>query len=228
MKRILALVFGLMLAAVSVSFADSSQGNFVVSVNGLVGVPTSSNVSSDVGVGFGGEGFIGYAFNSQFTLGVDSGYDTYSLNNSFVLKQLGIPSLPSGTTLTGSLSYVPIMAEIKYAFSATGVKPYVLLGAGIALNSGTFTVSVPGESATGTINETDLLIAPGLGVAFPVSDKIDIFVQGRVDLDFTNNNNSTPGTITFNPGGSGTGNTNITGDNPTIYIPFAVGADFNL
>lgn len=228
MKRILALVLGSMLVATSASFADSPQGNFVVSVNGLVGVPTSSNVASDVGVGFGGEGFVGYAFNSQFTLGVDSGYDTYSINESYVLKALNLPSLPPARTLTGSLNYIPIMAEAKYAFSATGVKPYVLLGAGIALNSGSFTVSVPGQSATGTISETDLLIAPGLGVAFPVSDKIDIFVQARVDLDFTNNNDSTPGTITYNPGGSGTGNGNFTGDNPTIYIPFALGADFNL
>lgn len=228
MKRISALVLGLVLAAASVSFADSPQGNFVLGVNGVVGVPTSSNVANEVNVGFGGEGFIGYAFDKQFTLGVDSGYNTYSLSTNYVLKQLGIPSLPPGVTVSGSLSYVPIIAEAKYAFSATGVKPYVLLGAGLALNSGSFTVTATGASATGTISETDLLIAPGIGVAFPVSDKVDIFVQGRVDLDFTNNNNSTPATITFNPGGSSSGNTNYTGDNPTIYIPFAVGADFNL
>ena len=232
MKKILAMVFGLVLAAASVSFADSlaaaPQGNFVVSVNGVVGVPASSNVASQVNVGFGGEGFVGYAFDPQFSLGVVSGYDTYSLNTSYVLKQLGLSSFPPGTTVSGSLSYVPIMAEAKYAFSKTGTKPYVLLGAGLALNNGSFTVSASGMTANGTINETDLLLAPGLGVAFPVSDKVDIFVQGRVDLDFTNNNTSTPGTITYSNGGSGTGNTNYTGDNPTIYIPFAVGADFSL
>jgi Outer membrane protein beta-barrel domain len=228
MKRISVLALALMMVS-SVSFAAGSmapQGHLVLGIGGLVGVPASSNAGNGFDVGFGGEGFVGYAFNDSFTVGLVSGYDSYGIQRAYVQNALPV-TLDSSTAVSGSMSYVPLLVEAKCSFGSGKVRPYGILGAGLAFNNGSFTATEGSNSAKGDISETDLLLAPGLGVDIALSEKADLFIQGRVDIDFTSNNGSTPATLTLD-GSSSSGTANLTGDNPTLYIPFEVGVNFSL
>jgi hypothetical protein len=58
-------------------------------------------------------------------------------------------------------------------------------------------------------SQTDFMAAPGAGVLLKVSDSAALFLQARVDMDFT--------------GSNGFGGT---ADSPTIFIPIQAGIGF--
>ncbi len=199
MKKTLVMAFALMMAA-SVSFAagttaasSSSTGNWVIQVAGDVVIPTG-DASNAYTLGFGGEAMVGYAFDQNFTLGVLSGYQNWSINT------------PAGESSSGfSAGYIPIELVAKYELGSDSdkIKPYGVLGAGVAISSVSDTVSFGGVSETVSGSTTDFLLDPGLGLAFVLSPKTELFVQGKVSLDFAS-------------GETG------------VYIPIQVGLNFGL
>ncbi len=154
--------------------------------DGSFSLPFSTNASKALSTGFGGDLSVGYRFDRTFTFAVASGYYQYGLSQI-------------GSGAGGNISYVPLMGVFRFNLTHEDIRPYLFLGLGVAINS----YSQPSNS------QTDFLAAPGVGVLFKVADTMALFLQGRVDLDFTPNNGL---------GGSA--------DSPTIFIPIQAGIGF--
>jgi hypothetical protein len=161
--------------------------------DGGLALPLSANAAQAFALGFGGDLSVGYRLDRTFTLAVASGYYQYDLSKPDV-----------GTN--GNFSYVPLLGVVRINLTHEAVRPYLFLAAGIALNS--YSVTPGGQASKYSSNQTDFLAAPGLGVLFKVSDSAALFLQGRVDVDFTPV--------------SGLGTT----DSPTIFIPVQAGIGF--
>ena len=163
------------------------------SVDGAFATPLSTNDAQAFNLGWGVDGSIGYRFDPTFSLACVAGYYEYDIQNP-----------PAGTS--GHLSYIPLMLMPRLNLLMKGrIHPYFFLGAGLAFN--TFSVTTNGIGLSQ--QETDLLLAPGLGAIFPVADNIALFLQGRVDIDFTSS------------GGLGKGV-----DSPSIFVPIQGGVGF--
>ena len=148
--------------------------------------PLSTNASKGLDMGFGGDLSVGYRFDRTLTLAVASGYYQYDLSKL-------------GTGAGGNFSYVPLLGVVRLNLTHEAIRPYIFLGLGVAINS---------YSMTST-SQTDFMAAPGAGVLFKVADSAALFLQGRVDMDFTPNNGL---------GGAA--------DSPTIFIPIQAGIGF--
>lgn len=238
------LAFGACPLWAQVGAASSGPGGLELEIGGLSGCTASLNASLQFNGGFGGEGFVGFRLAKDLFFGVVSGYDSYPFRNNvpgsfdqgleaggWTPAQIAMLNVSMG----GNLQYVPLMAEVKCVFYHGSFQPYGLLGFGVTFNrcAPTITLSYNGVTviASGTASETGLLLAPGLGVKYQLDEKIDFFVQFRLDLDFTSSSNSDIGTFTFTSNGtsySTTAPTSLTGDSPTVFIPFEAGLDFNL
>ena len=225
MRKILALAVGLVLMA-SVSFAadaassSSSTGQWVVQLQGGLGIPTSSQAATIFDLGFNVEALVGYAFSKDFTLGVESGIDSLPFNIQKYIDQaeqgLGVTGVTGSTTV--ALTHIPLELVGQYNIQAGGsVTPYILLGVGVAFDSygGTTTESYQGVSVTQTYPNqswTNFELDPGVGVAFNVAKEFNIFVQGKVDMDF----------------GPTTGANGESTDSPIMTIPVQIGANLSL
>jgi hypothetical protein len=187
MKKFLILVLLLAVGLVSKSWADtvSDDGAWFIQINGDSGFPTG-NLANNVNQGWGGEGSIGYHFAHDYAVAVESGFDTYSAKGG----------------ANAQWNMVPLIFKVQMGGYSAGVSPYLLLGAGVAFNSETATVF----GITGNASETDFLGEAGLGLAFPLSDKANFFVQGKVEADMTSSNYSK--------------------DQPTVLIPINAGFQF--
>lgn len=150
-------------------------------------IPVSPAASANFSLGYGGDLLVGYRFDHDFSLSADLGY--YDCN------QKG-----SG----GGWIYIPVLAVARYNFEIGWIRPYVLLRAGMAVN--TFTLT-PSYSGARTKQETDLLLAPGLGVMFTVSSDTSVYIQTRFDLNFAT------------PEGPWA-------DNPSVFLPLKGGISF--
>lgn len=198
MKKILGLFVGLLLAA-SVASADDA-GKFLVQVEGGIGIPTSSQAATLLTTGFSGDGQIGYAFSRDFSLSLESGFD----------------SLPVATTQLGhgqtsaSITHVPLEAVGQFNINAGGgVWPYILVGVGVAFDSYSSNPAVPAGSGQ-TTSWTNFELDPGIGVAVDLSKNVNIFVQGKFDMDFE---------TTTGKGGE-------LSDSPLTIIPVQIGVNF--
>jgi hypothetical protein len=130
--------------------------------------PLSQAVAAGYAKGLGGDILVGYRFDRNFSLSADLGY--YDCDQT----ALGASA--------GEWIYVPVMAVARYNFGPGWVRPFVLLGAGVAVN--TYTLS-PGYSGKLSKRETDPLLAPGLGVMFVVEHDLALYVQARLDINFS-------------------------------------------
>ena len=156
-------------------------------------LPGSAGASKAFNTGFGGDVSVGYRLDHTFTFSVASGYFQYDISNP-----------PAG--ITGNFSYVPLMGVLRVNLSQEAVRPYLLLGLGVAFNSSS--TSSGGKTLDNYGTQTDFLASPGVGVLFRVSDNTALFVQGRLDLDFTP--------------AHGFGGT----DSPTLFVPLQGGIGF--
>lgn len=163
---------------------------WIESIDGGFIFPLSSAASGQYDRGVGGDILIGYRFDPAFSLSADIGY--YDCDQRL-----------TGAS-TGEWLYVPILAVARWTFGSDWVRPYVLAGAGIAINNYNLTQGVWGHVAN---RETDLLLAPGAGVLFIVAPGTAFYLQTRLDLNFTT------------PGGPWT-------DNPSIFLPIKGGLSF--
>jgi hypothetical protein len=187
-----ALRLGFLFLLVSSAFAQelSEKQKWIEQVDGGFVFPLSTAASAGYARGYGGDILIGYRFDRSFSLSADLGY--YDCDQRFL-----------GAT-GGEWIYVPIMAVARYNFGPGWVRPYVLLGGGVAVNTYTLT---PGYSGQLSKRETDLLLAPGLGVLFVVAPDTALYAQARLDLNFST------------PNGPFT-------DNPTLFMPLKAGMSF--
>jgi hypothetical protein len=141
---------------------------WIESVDGGFAIPTSPNVSQSFNWGYGGDILVGYRFDKDFSLSLDSGDYVYNLKNP-------------ATGTTTSFSYVPLLVVARYNLIEGSVHPYVFFGTGVAIN--TTSVS-PSAGVKYSSSETDFLMAPGIGILVRVADGAGLFIQTRIDLDF--------------------------------------------
>jgi hypothetical protein len=170
------------------------QERWIEQVDGGCVIPASAHVSQNYALGFGGDVLMGYRFSRQFSLSADLGY--YDSDQ----KTLG------GNA--GEWDYTPLMAVARYNLNLGVIRPYLLLGAGVAFNS----YSLTGGSATvskSTRGETDFLLSPGLGALVVVAADMAVYIQGRLDMDFT------PAFAGLPPP-----------DSPSLFIPIKLGMTF--
>jgi hypothetical protein len=195
MKKGLWLV--LLLTLPGIAFADNgdltADQRWTETADGSLALPSSTDAAQAFNLGFGGDLSVGYRLDRTFTLAVASGYYQYDLSKPNVGEN-------------GNFSYVPLLGVVRINLTHEPVRPYLFLGLGVAINS--YSVTPGGQSSKYTSNQTDFLAAPGVGVLFKVSDSAALFLQGRIDVDFTPAN--------------GLGGT----DSPTIFIPLQAGIGF--
>jgi opacity protein-like surface antigen len=160
-------------------------------VDGGAVIPASAEVSKDYGIGLGGDVLMGYRFNRDFSLAADVGYFSSGQNTT-------------GET-AGGWTYAPAMILIRYNTGSGWIRPYLLLGAGFVLNSYSIAVgsSVPSNS------EINLMLSPGFGISFILEPGIALYLQTRLDMDFTPVSVELP-----------------LSDNPTLFIPVKIGITF--
>jgi hypothetical protein len=194
----------------------------------LFGIPASGKTASEYNVGGGGEIYVGFRFDQHLLFGLDAGFQDYTVKPAAFLnnipKTYGI-TLPAGTVITGDFTYVPVIAMARYAFGENkDVRPYALFGVGAAYNGGTAHVSYSLQTATATLHEIDFVMATGLGMALRADDHLEFFIQARVDMDFTSNNNHDLITLTrTGVGPAWIGSGNLSDDSPTLFVPIQIG-----
>jgi opacity protein-like surface antigen len=154
-------------------------------------IPASAEVSQDYGVGLGGDILMGYRFNRDFSLAADLGYFSSSQNTTGVTE--------------GGWTYAPAMILLRYNIGSGWIRPYLLVGAGFALNS--YSIAV-GSSAP-TNSEINLFLSPGFGISFILEPGLAVYLQTRLDVDFTPVSVALP-----------------LSENPTLFIPVKIGITF--
>jgi hypothetical protein len=180
---------------------------------------------------------LNYELNPHLTVGLEVGFRDYladnpSTNNNTLGQTYGYYGLSEWSS-GGSLQCVPVMAVVKYNLEGQGVRPYGILGAGLVFNSGdSWVISFIPTRVDATTQETDFVLSPGLGLDIPTGNNVEIFIQVSLELDFTSNNNSdnlsVSGQDAAGEPASGTVKGNLTGDNPTVFLPFQIGIRFGL
>jgi hypothetical protein len=184
--RFVGLLFLVALPAFSQELDENQR--WIEQADGGFVFPVSPAVANGYARGYGGDILVGYRFNRDFSLSADLGY--------YECDQTGASSS------SGQWIYVPVMGVARYNFGPGWVRPYVLLGAGIAVNTYTLT---PGYNGKLSNRETDPLLAPGLGVMFIVEHDLALYAQTRLDINFS---------------------TAAWTDNPSLFLPVKGGLSF--
>ncbi len=204
MRKILGWALGLVIVvlAVTVHAASAAKsedpGQWLVQVEGGANIPISSQAASQLCVGWGAEGQVGYAFSRAFFLSVESGFNNLPVQSA---------RLSSG--VSESVNHVPLEAVGQFNLdTGSGVWPYILVGVGVAFDSTNFTGYAPPSGTT--TSWTNFELDPGLGVAFDLSKNINVFVQGKLAMDFETT----------------TGSSQEFSDSPLILIPVQAGVNF--
>lgn len=160
-------------------------------VDGGAVIPASAEVARDYGVGLGGDILMGYRFNRDFSVAADLGYFSCAQNTTGVTA--------------GGWTYAPAMILLRHNIGSGWIRPYLMLGAGCALNS--YSIAV-GSSAPSN-SEINLLLSPGLGISFILEPGLALYLQTRVDIDYT------PASVAL-----------PLSDSPTLFVPVKIGLTF--
>ena len=182
MKKILALAAMTILASVSMAQAADVTKKIELGLSGGVAVPTDAGLD----LGFGGQVYGLFRADEKLGFGAGVGFHTFNVTGS-------------SSAASASSSDIEIQALLKAALGDSSVKPYILVGAGLDINSAS--ISVLGISVSGSTS--DPMVSGGFGVQFPAGDSLNIFVQGQADIIFA------------------TGTT-------SLYIPAEVGLNFDI
>ncbi len=92
-----------------------------------------------------------------------------------------------------------------------GFYPFVLLGAGIAMDSLNMTPAPPASAVT---NWTNPELDPGVGLGFNLAGGLDLFLQMKMAMDFATTTESNVSKGEFYS------------DNPIILFPVQIGANY--
>ena len=136
-------------------------------VEGTLGVPSSSDTTSALNLGFGGGLAFGYRLDRHLrATSIASGcYYQYSLQN-----------LPSGNT-GGYFSYVPLEAVLNYNFGEGSFRPYVSFGFGAAFNTYSLTnSSVQGNALQANVYKKLLSCCRPLSAFFKLFHREPLFL----------------------------------------------------
>ncbi len=156
-------------------------------------IPSSTNVASVFNVGLGGDILVGYRFDRNFSLSTDLGYFQCDQKEG-----------------EGAWIYVPLMEVARYNFGSGMVHPYVFCGMGAVFNSYTQSLVNMAQSLNLSHQETNFLLSPGAGILFVVYSDAAVYLQARMDMNFTAKNNTSSPAM----------------DNPSIFIPLKAGLSF--
>jgi hypothetical protein len=142
--------------------------------------------------GWAFNGSIGYAFSNECSLSLLSGYETFSIKVPNELLE------SEGIELGASLAYTPL--QVVFQYNTPGdVQFFGFVGAGLAFN--TLTVDAKGDlldemisdileddvkapMVQAGVKETSFLLSPGVGLSFKLSERVNMFFQTRLDMDF--------------------------------------------
>jgi hypothetical protein len=155
-------------------------------ISGNSNFPTG-HLDQAVNQGWGGEGSIGYRLPGHIELSLESGYDTFQAKNNL---------------FNGTWNMVPVVVKGQIYLGHSMIRPYLFVAAGLAINS----ESASFLGITGTANETDFLEEAGIGFAFPLGNRSNFFIQGKVDFDNTSSHYAK--------------------DQPTVFFPISAGFQF--
>ncbi|HVM31514.1 MAG TPA: hypothetical protein VMU88_00125 [bacterium] len=169
---------------------------WIEQINAGMVFPSSPQVSSAFALGYGSEFVLGYRFNRDFSLSTSFGY--------YDCDQKG-----SGAA-AGEWLYMPLLETARVNFGEGWFRPYALLGIGAAFNTYSQTVPFGGSTQKLSHSETDLLLAPGLGALFVVFPNAALYLQSRLDMDFTTGKTLNSPVV----------------DGPTLFIPLQAGLSF--
>jgi hypothetical protein len=129
------------------------------------------------GIGLGGA-VVGYGFPSDYSGG-------YGLDGNFGIKVdktlsflLAADSYLFNTNDSNIYSgEINVMPTIRITLGGHGVKPYFLAGVGLNENI-TYYETFDGTAYNSTINP---VVGGGVGIAFRVGHKLDIYIQGKYE-----------------------------------------------
>ncbi len=176
------------------------HGHLFIQLQGGEVFPASSDAVSHLNSGTCGEIQAGYAFPGNFSLGLEYGIGSFSFKN-----------LPSSISATLSHNPLEIVGQYDFPIGA-GFYPFVLLGAGIAMDSLSMTPSPPASAVTAWTNPE---LDPGIGLGFNLAGGLDLFAQMKMAMDFE--------TTVESKGTQG----ELYSDNPIILFPLQIGANFH-
>jgi len=181
MKKTITKMFAVAGMVAATMFTSNAQ--ISVGVTGGLGLPMGDMASKDkmnIGNGFGGGITARYWLNEKMAVGLNASYFSFTPND-----------IPSG--FTASIGVMPITAAFDYYILEDGIKPFVGLEFGMINVSPKVTGTFSGVGIESTASKTGLLVAPVIGVAYGITDAIDIslnakYMYGITDgkIDFTN------------------------------------------
>ncbi|HXL72211.1 MAG TPA: outer membrane beta-barrel protein [bacterium] len=138
---------------------DDSGGPWT---GGLAGglAPCATGFDASYSVGYGFEGNVGLKLNQNWAILL--ALDVYTFNSTF-----------SGW----SANQIDLLPTLRYSFGGQGIRPYLFAGVG-----GNDNLMLEPNSSVNGIN---LAVAGGIGIDFPVARCLDVFIQGKYDINFT-------------------------------------------
>ena len=137
------------------------QGHFYLELAGGIDVP-AQNWQSAYSLGGGGKISAGYEFDKSFSIQLD-------VENYYF----------SGVNYSGPISDIEflVLPTIRYCFSEKGIRPYLLAGVGDEFEL------LSAISGGLTVSNLDVVVGAGVGVQ--LSEKTDVFVEGRCNFIFS-------------------------------------------
>ncbi len=180
--------------AASSTASSSDNGKLVLQIQGGLTIPTSSGLSTFTAAGPSFGGMIGYAFSKDFTLGVESGVEEWITQSKYG---------------QGGINHIPLELLGQYNFTGGSIVPYIDLGVGVAFDWSTDFIP----------SQTNFELDPGIGVAFNLAKDFNLFVQGKLAMDFNStgkNGESIAASSTASP------------DSPLMSIPVQLGVNLSI
>lgn len=180
MKKLMMLMLAVILMA---GFSSQSFGQIKIGANAGIGLPMG-DFGDGYKMGFGGSVEGKYFLNDKIAVGASIGYYSFTLKD----EMLTILQSFSESITDSKYTVMPILATVDYYFATEGFKPYV--GAGVGLYSAKIKVS---DSKLGDGEETssDMGIAPTVGFCYGLSEKIDLNVNAKYNMIFTEGSSTT-------------------------------------
>jgi len=133
-------------------------------ITGAIGggiAPSATGFDSSYSSGYGLEANIGFALDQNWAV-------------LLILDAYSFPSTFSGW----SANQIDLLPTLRYTFGSKGIRPYLFAGVG-----GNEDLMI--EANNPTIESINLAVAGGIGIDFPVARRVDIFIQGKYDINFT-------------------------------------------
>jgi hypothetical protein len=179
--------------------------HFVFQLDGGIAPAVSSASATVFNSGFGIDGRISYAFDNVFSMGLETGFYDLGVNPKST-------SLPSGAT--SDMTHIPVLFVMQIYFGdADGpIQPYLVLAGGMSFDA----VNLQGAAYKAGVNYgwANFELDPAVGVAYVLDTNMNLFVQAKWVMDFTDNASNDVNAESQ--------------DSPIMLLPLQAGLNFNL